>query len=76
MYANTLASKRPGVSFPKNQSSSPSKIERASNALSASLYKSSVSIIEVCFKSSASAAVRSWCDIAALTKKFEDAEET
>jgi hypothetical protein len=63
VYANTLASNNAGLSLPKNQESSPSNIDSASNALSASLYKSSVSMIEVCFSSSASAAARSWCDM-------------
>jgi hypothetical protein len=51
-------------------------MERASNALSASLYKSSVSMIDECFSSSASAATRSWCDVEARTMGFEDAGET
>jgi len=33
-------------------------------------------MIEVCFSSSASAAARSWCEIEALTKEFEEVEET
>lgn len=51
-------------------------MERASNALSASLYKSSVSMIGECFSSSASAAARSWCDIEARTSGFDELEET
>ncbi len=72
VYANTLASNNAGLSLPKNQESSPSKVDSASNALSASLYKSSVSMIEVCFSSSASAAARSWWDTEALTRGFEE----
>lgn len=47
-------------------------MERASNALSASLYRSSVSMIEVCLSSSVSAAARSWRAIVARTKGLEE----
>ena len=50
-------------------------MERASNALSASLYRSSVSMIGVCFRSSASAAARSWCAIEARTRGLEEVGE-
>ncbi len=76
VYANTLASNNAGLSFPKNQEFSPSNMDSASNALSASLYKSSVSMMEVCFRSSASAAARRWCDIEARTRGFEEVGET
>lgn len=71
-----LASNNVGLSQPKNQGSSPNNIERASNALSASLYKSSISIMEEFLRSSASAADRSWCDIEARTSVLEEAEAT
>lgn len=71
-----LASNSVGLSLAKNQESSPSSIESASNALSASLYMSSVSMMEVCFRSSASAADRSWWDIEARTSRFEEFGET
>jgi hypothetical protein len=72
VYAKTLASNSAGFSLPKNQVFSPSRIERASNALSASLYRSSVSMMEVCFRSSSSAAARRLWDIEARTRGFEE----
>lgn len=71
-----LASNSVGFSLPKNHELSPSSIDSASNALSASLYKSSVSMIEECFRSSASAADRNWCDIEARTSGLEEFGET
>ena len=76
MYANTLASNNAGFSFPKNQGSSPNNTESASKALSASLYRSSVSIMELCLRSSSSAAARRVCDIEARTRRFDDAGAT
>jgi hypothetical protein len=76
VYANTLASKSAGLSFPKNHESSPRRMESASKALSASLYRSSVSMIEVCFRSSVSAAIRSWYAIEARTSGFDEVGET
>lgn len=43
-------------------------MDSASKALSASLYRSSVSMMELWVRSSASAAERSWCDIEARTR--------
>ncbi len=72
VYANTLASNKAGLSLPKNHLSSPSKTDRASNALSASLYKSSVSIIGVFFNNSSSAALQSCWASEARTSEFEE----
>lgn len=76
MYANTLASNKAGLSLPKNHLLAPNRMDNASKALSASLYKSSTSIIEVCFNNSASAAFRSWYDIEARTRGLEEVGDT
>lgn len=51
-------------------------MESASKALSASLYRSSVSMIDVCFRSSVSAAIRSLYAIDARTRGFDEVAET
>lgn len=70
MYANTLASNKPGRSAAKKNSSFPKSCERADKALSHSRYNVLASITANCFSSSDLAARRRLYAIAVRTRKF------
>lgn len=72
VYANTLASNRPGVSAPKNHSLSPSSESRAVKASSAWLYSVSALMMAENLSSSLSAARRSSRAIVRRTKGLLD----
>lgn len=70
MYANTLASNRPGCSAAKKNVSSPKSCERADKAWAYSRYRVSASMTARCFNSSDLAARRRLYAIAVRTRIF------